>query len=176
MVKRAVVCVLMVLAATGVCFSAAPAPKHTDAGRDYDKANGFSIVPPDGWKKATPPQGIFMMYMAPEVKDGFTTNMNVNVQPPGDSLDRALPAVKKALAAALQDYKAVDEGKVTINGRPAVYLSGTFTAGGLKLQNLQYMMVGDNKKAYTITFTSLEAGFAAARPTFAKCAMTALTD
>jgi hypothetical protein len=189
MIKRAMVCMLLVLVATGVCYSAAPtpapspapsptpapAPKHTDAGRDYDKADGFSIIPPDGWKKTAVPKDVAMMYTAPEEKDRVTPNMNVAFEA-GTSLDGVLPAVKKALAGALENYKAVDEGKVTVNGRPAVYLSGKFTVEGMKLQNIQYLVLGNNKKIYTVTLTTSEAGFAAARPAFEKCAKSLLTD
>lgn len=170
--------VALVLAASGAFGATAAAPTHTDPGRDYSKENEFSFVPPEGWnKKSPPPKGLFVLYLAPNVQGGFATNVNVNVQSGGEGdLDQVIPQIKKALSGALKDYKAVDEGKITINGRPAVYLSGQFTGGGMALQNLQYGILGANKKVYTITFSTLESEFVRNRPIFEKCALTALTD
>jgi hypothetical protein len=170
--------VAVVLAVSMAFAATAEAPKHTDPGRDYNKENGFSFVPPEGWaKSATPPAGIFVLYTDPKAKGDFTTNVNVNTRPAGEgSIDDALPAIKKALAAVFKDYKAVDEGKITINGRKAVYISGKFTSGGFAIQNLQFGIQGANKKVYTVTFTTLETEFAADRAIFEKCAKTALTD
>jgi hypothetical protein len=167
---------LAVVLALGVTLAAAV--KHTDPGRDYSQSNGFSFVPPEGWNKAaTPPAGTFVLYTDPNVQGGFTTNLNVVVQPDdGADLVKALPEIKKALGAIFKDYKAVDEGKATINGRAAIYLSSKFTLGEIPAQNLQYYLRGANKKLYVVTFTTRAADFAKGRPVFAKCAQTALTD
>jgi hypothetical protein len=168
----------VVLAVSAALAATAVAPKHTDPGRDYSKEIGFSFVPPEGWtKESAPPAGVFVLYSAPKEPGAAAANMNVNAQPGGEGdIDQALPEMKKALATVLKDYKAVDEGKITINGRQAIYLSGKFTAGGMTIQNLQFGILGANKKVYTMTFTTLETEFAKYRPTFEKCAKTAVTD
>ncbi len=152
-------------------------PKHTDPGRDYYKDVGFSFVPPEGWAKSDPIMGCFMMYVNPPRRNGFLVSVNANVQPAGDdTIDKMMPEVKKALAGILANYKPVNEGKVTINGREAFYISATFGAGGRTIQNLQYGIFGGNKKDYIVTFSCLAEDYAANRPVFEKCAMSVLTD
>lgn len=158
----------------------AGAPKHADAGRAYDKVAGFSFVPAEGWVKSNVPQGCFLAYAAPEATEGLLRNMNAIVQADGPPDASVLPsillAIKKSMATELEGYKAVDEGKVTINGRPAAYISGTFVMLGKNIQNLQYIILGANKKLYIVTFAGGSTDFATARPLFEKMAMSILTD
>jgi hypothetical protein len=154
--------------------SAAPAPpKHTDPGRDYYKDVGFSFLPAEGWVKQKAPDGLFMMYSRPPAQKGFMVNVNANVQTGEGGFD--VQEVKKGMAQVLPGYKPVDEGKLTINGRSAGYLSGTFTVQGVNIQNLQYYILS-GKKAYIVTFSCLAEDFAKNRPAFEKIAMTMLVD
>jgi hypothetical protein len=171
--------IVALLAASLVFAADAAAPSHTDPGRFYDKANGFSLVPPAGWTRTDKPAGeYFVLFMAPAPATGFRTNLNVIAKTTtgNESVQDTLPKVKKGLAAAFKDFKAVDEGKLEINGRKAAFLCSTFTLGNIAVENLQYFIDGGNKKKYTITFTAAQSSFAAARPTFEKCALTAVTD
>jgi hypothetical protein len=122
--------------------------------------------------------GSFMFYAGP-VEDAFAVNLNVNaVQDDGTPIESTGPGLKKAYAGAVTAYKAVDEGFVTIDGKKSYWLSSKFTTGSnnVHVQNLQYLIVGGNHKAYTITFTALESNFAKYRPLFESTAMTAVTD
>jgi hypothetical protein len=170
---------LAAILAVSVAFAArSGGPTHNDFGRDYSKENGFSFMPPKGWfKMASTPAGTFASYTDPKSPEGFVTNMNVSVAPADKaSIDTAVAEAKKAMAAAYKDYKSVQSGSFTINGRKVANVSGQFTMGGSAVQNMQYFIEGGSKKIYSMTFTSLQTAFEANRTIFETCALTALAD
>jgi len=164
--------------AAGPALSEVAGPKHTDAGRDYYKAEGFSFVPAEGWEKqAMPPAGFFMMYTNPPAKMGNVPTLTATVNTIHlDNVDEIMAKVKETLKASATPATIVEEGKLTINGRAAFYLSSTFTAGGKERRNLQYFIIGANKKMYILTIGCLPNTLAPLRPAAEKMAMSIVTD
>ena len=160
--------------------TAAPtaAPKHTDPGRDYYRAEGFSFLPAEGWtKQQMPPAGFFMMYTNPPAKMGNVPTLTAAVNRISlDNVDEIMEKVKKTVQAGTPPVKVVEEGKLTINGRAAFFLSGTFPGEGKTYQNLQYFILGGNKKMYILTLTCLPNTLAPLRPVVEKMAMSIVTD
>ena len=83
-----------------------------------------------------------------------------------------MEAVKVDTPLLLPDYKVVDEGLVTIDGKKGFYLSGTFTHGQLEFQTLLYGIFS-GPKYYTITFTASAETFDTHKAAFKKCAESA---
>jgi hypothetical protein len=179
MLSHAATCVAVTLLATAILASApAAAPKHTDPGRDYYASEGFSLVPAQGWEKQVmAPPGFFMMYTNPPPKMSNVPSLTATVNKISlDNVDEIMEKVKKTVQAGTPPVKVVEEGKVTINGRAAFYLSGTFSGSGKEYQNLQYFIIGGNKKMYIITLTCLPNTLAPLRPAVEKMAMSIVTD
>ncbi len=165
--------VLLVAALTAAGCTPA---RHKGARRAHDRKNGFSIVPPPGWRKVAAPPGAFMAFAAREQGE-FAANLNVNAQPHGGSPAGAFPTqVKPVLEKVFTDYQPADEAFVTIGAKKCYRLCSKFRMGVYRLQNLQYFIVGGNRKVYTLTFTALSADFEEHRPVFEKTALTARTD
>ncbi len=156
----------------------APIPKHTDPGRDYYKEQGFSFVPAQGWEKQPmAPPGFFMIYTGSAPKMGNVPTLTATVNAIKlDDVDEIMDKVKKTVQAGTPPVKVVEEGKLTINGRAAFFLSGTFSGQGKEYQNLQYFIIGGNKKMYIFTLTCLPTTLAPLRPAVEKMAMSIVTD
>jgi len=153
------------------------AAKHKGKGRVHDEEHGFSIVPPAGWISRGEFMGNFMTFTGPQ-EGGFTVNFNVNVQDHDRSPIEQVPAqVKLVYRKMLTDLVIADERFVTIDKKKCYCISSRFRMGTDRLQNLQYFLVGGNrKKIYIMTFTAPADSFAEYRPLFERTALTARTD
>ncbi|PKL79620.1 MAG: hypothetical protein CVV27_01575 [Candidatus Melainabacteria bacterium HGW-Melainabacteria-1] len=135
-------------------------------------AEGFSIVPPDGWEKGDADGNTFMVYLdAP--KDNFRANFNVNSsKDDGVPIDKLAELLKPAMAKQFEGYQAVEDGKTELNGAEAYFLSGRFKTQGHDIQNLQYYIRGKQNRFYVLTFTAPAASYASYEPIFKEAAET----
>jgi len=134
---------------------------------------GFSIIPPKDWTPAGKTKGLFMTYHDPRPAP-FQINMNagVIVHDAASAKDVALKT-RKTLASLLDDYKLLDQGPVTIAGRTAHFIVARFTAGDLKIQNIQLLIPSpDASHLYVVTFTALAPDFPNLKPLFLQTAHT----
>lgn len=144
--------------------------------RVHDRENGFSVVPPDGWVSRGKVTGSLMTYYGPTEGD-FPINFSINTARDRGEPVEDLPAKFKAmLSRTLPGYSPVDEGVVTLNGKKASYLSGTYQDGTLQLRKLQYFIRGTNRQIYAISFHAPVESFAAHRATFEAVAQSVRTD
>lgn len=172
----------MAAVAAGPAAPVAP-PKHTGPGRVAYEEEGFSFAPPADWAKADPSGPCFMAYYIPAARNGFWVNMNVIATPIHEDdivhIDEDLPSMREALrerqASVFPGYSVEDEGTTTINGRAAVFFSGSFDSTDRRIQNLQYCIAG-SKNVYVVTFTTTAEDFARDRPSFEKIVETIITD
>lgn len=90
---------------------------------------------------------------------GDQRGLSVNVTDHGGKVPEAIDVegLRKALVAelskALASYKLVGDGKRTVLGKEAYWISGTFASGGTTLRNLQVML--PTTPAFWITFTGV---------------------
>ncbi len=163
---KALLLAVTVMVLIGGCNS-----KHKGPGRVYNSKHKVSIVPPSGWVDRGPFMGTAMFFAGPQ-EGSFTVNLNVYVNPAGgDKIEQAPVEVKRMLGQTMPNYQVVEDGFVTLDGRKAYRISGTFTGGVVEMQNLQYMMIV-NDKVYTLTFTSARASFQSHLPVFEGAATT----
>lgn len=118
--------------------------------------------------------GNFIVCAGPP-ENGVAPNLNVNVNPESSTPEQAMPVIKDGLSKILTDYRSVDQGLLTIDGKKALFLSGKFKMGQFDLQNVQYAIF-TGSKVYTITFTCLAPDFAKHRPAFEQSALTARVE
>jgi len=123
---------------------------------------GFKINPPKGWQIDESGQfGTIVSFFNPVVDQEAGNFFRANINVTSDSsqgLDLAgyIAFNKKMLPKLLQDYKLIEDKKVTTkNGRTAHLLGGTFTQGVFKLRNLQLTIISGSN-AYMVTGTALE--------------------
>lgn len=138
-------------------------------------ASGFSIVPPDGWSKGDANKSYFMIYLdAP--KDNFRANFNANaVADDGATMTQISQAVKQMFPKQFDKWKLMGDGKTTVGGQEAYWISSGFSMSGYKIQNLQYYIRGKNKKFYILTFTALASNYKAYEMMFRQAAQTVQT-
>lgn len=150
-------------------------PVKTAAARVTDRANGFSIVPPNGWTKGSNQGKTFMLYLdAP--KNNFRANLNVNVSPDdGTPVSRLAGIIKPAFAKQFDKWKAMGEGTTTIAGQPSYFLSSRFSMQGYDIQNLQYYIRGKKNRFYVLTFTALASNYKSYEATFKQTAASVQT-
>ncbi len=165
--------------ARAAAAQAVPSPtaeEHSAPGREYIAAQGISFVVPAGWSSTRNIPPAFVCYAMPP-ENGFTTNMSVNATPDGGaSIDRAPAEIKKALAGALNGWRFIEDGFVDIHGRRAYRICSEITMNQMPLRLLQYLIIGNNKKVYTITFTTSAGRYDQNKGTFDQWANSILVD
>lgn len=146
---------------------AAAAAVDRDDDDEYVSAEGFSIVPPEGWEEGEGSSDkTIMVYLGP-VEGQFRPNFNVNVSADdGTSVDELADIIKPEYAKAFQKWKMMYDGTTTIGDEDAYYISSSFTMNGKNIQNLQYFIHGKNKRFYVLTFTSVADKFKKYEPIF----------
>lgn len=131
-------------------------------------ADGFSMVPPSGWRAGDKEGDTLLEFLGPTESD-FTVNLRVDVtDDDGTSLEDFGDAIK-AMYAKDKDFaswEAMDEGFTKVSGLRAYYLSGSFGMHGLDIQNLQYFIPDNNGHAYIVTFTALASNYEKFEPIF----------
>ena len=121
-----------------------------------DDVNGFSINAPKNWK-ATDGSDYesFVIFKDNKANLDFTPNINVvSEDNQGYALNAYVDASLEALAS-LENYVALDRKEVTINGKDAVIITGSFTQSGYDTQNMQLILIKD-EKAYITTASVLK--------------------
>ncbi len=129
-----------------------------------DKANGFSVAPPDGWKQGQV-QGVAVIFGSPTKLEGFTPNLNVAVEDLPTSM--TLSAYGKAgdvqLLKAIPSAKKTSVKPTTLGGYPATSQTFSGTVQGHQLYFTQtFAVVG--KRAYVLTGTTTPGGAAQLTP------------
>jgi len=121
-----------------------------------DRANGFSVTPPAGWKQSTDPKAA-AFFSAPAPVDGLTSNLNVIV--------KTLPSVP-----TLDDFASLSSGEVakafpgstkektyrgTLDGQPAATTAYTLPVAGRTLVSVQTIVIV-GKRVYVLTGVTAE--------------------
>lgn len=136
------------------------------AGKVFTSPDGYSFVPPTGWKNypAGAGGGISVMFMAPVLDQAakFSDNINVVVNANKQDLKTTISQTKQGLPTVLTKYRVKVDEPITAGDQEAHLLGGTFDQGTFHLQNLQLFFITDGKQ-YTATFTCPEASFAKLR-------------
>ena len=158
-----------------------PGLGHSGEGRIYNKDAGFSIVPPKGWEEGKASNDAFLVFQGPKT-EGFGTTLNVRFvrfdEP--EQLEAVAAGVKAALAKQFKEYKCIDESPVTIDGKKAYSICHQCLIQAkdqdVDTKMLQYLIIGNNKRLYILTFGSAANAFDPLRKTFELSALTSRTD
>jgi len=130
----------------------------------YENATqGFSLMPPQGWRiDNSGTYGTLVVFTNPtadiEGENKFTANMNVVAEDTNQTLDQYIEASKDLLTQNFTNHVLVSERKVEVTGGSGAILESTFDQGIFKLHNLQlvYMAKG---KVYVTTAVSLDSNW-----------------
>jgi hypothetical protein len=149
---------------------------HAGEGRVHDKQAGLSLVPPEGWQRATATQSERLRFFAPP-QEARETGLVVSVsKDDGADLEGLAATLKQHPPRTLPGWKATAEGAVEIEGRSAYFVASSFRVQNLDLQQLQYFLRGDAGNFYTVTFTTDKGSFSKLRKVFQDCAKTVRCD
>ena len=92
-------------------------------------------------------------------------------------MEQALGPTKELLSQILNNYEAIDEGAVLIDGKQAAYLVGRFGTDDKTVQNLQYFIPSsDGKQIFAVTFSATPVTFEKHEPLFNETANTIKID
>ena len=159
---------------------------HSGEGRGYDKQAGLSLVPPEGWQRATATQTDRLRFFAPQPEPAQSeppqsepsqAAMFVTVtKDDGTDYEKLAAIVKDHLPRLLQGWKLTSEGPLEVEGRPAYFVGSTFRVQNGETQQLQYFLRGDAGNFYTVTFTSDKGSFAKLKKSFQDCAKSIRCD
>jgi hypothetical protein len=140
------------------------------AGAEYVNAQyGFSATAPKGWKQVSYP-GVAVAFTTPTPTAGFSTNVNVVVQPvPADmSLARYSVVTQAALKQVITDYKLLGSRDITLSGKPGKEIMFSGKQGKFTLYFIQDFTFS-NGNVYGLTGTTQlkdKAGLTAPMATF----------
>jgi hypothetical protein len=133
-----------------------------------DRYRNFSIVPPSQWLQVNPNVQGEIFFYGPE-------NNNVTVQlavvsekvNANETTETYFAKGKKEFSMLLQNYSAVSESNITINGLDARQVDYTYTVLGVKTKSREAFLVY-NRVGYRITGTAAESSFGTYADDFSK--------
>jgi len=152
--KKVSIATLLILL---ICASTASVQAYTNG------KHGFSIDPPIGWSVEEPTYAV-VVFRGP-TEEGFTVNVNIQVETTTASLDEYIDAGKQNLETALENFNLLSEGPRTINNVDAYELVFTFTYYGVTVKEKQVVLM-ENGKAFIITYAALPTTYQTYLPTF----------
>jgi hypothetical protein len=136
-----------------------------------DSLNHFSIKIPVGWKygpRKDYPSIKLMAYRTPaSATDTSKDNFNLNVvETPNSNLNEIYPQFFQSIKNA-ENFKLLDSGETTINGRKFRWLIEThrYSSDNIQMHNYDFVTY-QNDKTYVITFTTFSNRFDIVKPTF----------
>ena len=161
------------LAATaGGCTDA----KHRAPGRVHDEDQGFSIVPPAGWRRLDRYGSSFLTFEGLADAGGPARLTVVAERDPKASIGTLAHAARSALAKFREGFAAEEEGFTEIESRPCYRLVGRFTKQDRPMKILHYVLRSRGRKVYYLSFVAPAACFDANRPAFEESARSARID
>jgi hypothetical protein len=164
-------------------------PREQAASRITVKEQGFSIVPPNGWARAFDLNGPEILAYVASGEDLTATklqpfenepnipNFSVEVTPhDGTPIEAMSGQLKSGMPLQLQNWRMLDEGFITIDGKKSYRLAMSFfaQANGQAGQVcvVQYIVVHSNK-LYVITYAAGPKRFSNLRGKFEQSALSA---
>jgi hypothetical protein len=163
--------VAMAIVAATTCCCAPDLAAQQNTNRAGNSTAGFSFLPPAGWTVSTeyPDPRVRLLYLGPNNR-GFRANVNMIVETDsGESFDDIATQSKKELTTLLS-AKIAEEGRITIDGKEALYMSSAYRMGPLSLKNAQFFVRGGNGKFYVVSFTAAADAFDGLGPAIAQSA------
>jgi hypothetical protein len=162
--------------AAGVRAEDKPAPKppkrHQGEGRIYEKKITASFVPAKDWEQGKNVTGSYLIFRGPA--NERSPNVNVSTfSHQGVPITQVGPAMKNVHAKGIADWKVIDEGFVTIDGKKSYFFSGKYTRdlGDRKeeMQTISYYVPGISR-GYVISFLTNAEKFEGLKPTIEEMA------
>jgi hypothetical protein len=159
-----------VLLATGAACRSAYAPEL----REYrSEAHGFAIELPVGWEQREGYLDSSVTAISPDRGGGGRSRASVNVvvdRVDADmSPDEYWAFNRSDMAGAYDEFRALDNGEVTIAGQPWRYLLYTFRTDGTAVKGLAYVTL-HNRRGYVVNLGSAAGQFDKWRATFERVA------
>lgn len=152
------------------------ASRHAGAGRLYDRANGFSLIPSADYTTKVPAVGGFLTLVGPR-DFGFPVTVTVSTRSgEGKTMDQIADSLKAELRKNNRNYALLNDGTTIIDGKKACFLVSKFTQGATNLQSIQYCVRGENGKLYLLTCAAHARAFNQHRQKFESLAASILAD
>ena len=149
--------------------------RHVGKDRVYVKEAGFSVVLPSGWQtKVDPSSSPFLTSDGPN-KQGTVPYFNVRFKTNGSSsVDEIAKKMKKELPEIVREWKLIEEGYVTIDGKRAYFCLSR--SGDRAPMVLTYYILGNNGKVYNLVWTTEVGVFDQYRTLYEQSALSVHTD
>lgn len=127
-----------------------------------NKEKGFAITFPSNWEQKEGALGLDVIALSPveNANDPFRENVSVlsGELDPAINLETFFSENVKNLGLDLKEFKSIDSGEKTINGRKMKWIHYQHAIGNTKLEVLQYFLVANNHW-YIITSSAEESSF-----------------
>ena len=123
-----------------------------EAGRHYEEAGGYSIVPPPGWTVSEFP-GLKYEIISGPAQNGFAPNINVVDESFRGSLDEYVKANLETMRKVFKSFDELSREDVQLaSGERAVMVVTTNVQQEMQLQQTFYF-VGEGRRKYVLTCT-----------------------
>jgi hypothetical protein len=132
----------------------------------FTSPQGFSLVPPAGWKDLPDRVGggLSAVFIAPALDPAarFVDNIIVVIDTAHQDLQSTIAQSKLALPGVLTHYRVVIDEPATASGQRAHLLGGTYIRENKAFETLQLVLLARGNQ-YTVTFTCPAASFESLR-------------
>lgn len=138
------------------------------SGKYANKEKGFSITFPKNWETKEGIAGAVVASLSPRESDSdnFRENVNIVIEDlPKDLTSEEYYQAGIVNLRKVPDFKEDQKGKITIDGKEAVWLIASHKSSNVSAKMIQYYVV-KGKKAYVITGTALADSFGKYKPQF----------
>ncbi|MEZ0372412.1 MAG: hypothetical protein ACAI44_25200 [Candidatus Sericytochromatia bacterium] len=157
--------------------SASPVDSQAEVRREVASAQGFSLVPPEGWVAYVPADESFMAFRAPAGVGGagrFSPFFRIRVDPDlsdqGIGIDELGPFLKLTFDKLLPKWELDGEGFETLSGQKSYFISVRQDPVRCGCHDLQYYVPASRHRLFTLTFSVLLEEYAQYEPVFRQVA------
>ena len=134
--------------------------------RVHHRKEGFSIIPPPGYRDNGASFWHIMNFLGPEEGD-FTVNINVwSHKDNGLDIEQAGPTLRRITSAYLSKYQLLEDGFLDLPHGRAYYAYGSYQWSGRKVKSITYCLRGGNGRVYAVTYNAPAESFDTHRPHF----------
>lgn len=148
------------------------------SGKYTNKEKGFSITFPKNWETKEGIAGAVVASLSPRESDSdnFRENVNIVIEDlPKDLTSEEYYQAGIVNLRKVPEFKEEQKGKMTVDGKEAVWLIASHKSSNVSAKMIQYYVV-KGKRAYVITGTALADTFAKYKPQFDQIAQSFKTE
>ncbi len=139
--------------------SLAEKPFQLAQARVNDQQQGYSIAPPEGWKKNTASGQELLVYTHTDEEGENAGHMSLTATQDSTAINTLGPLIKAAFDKQGVEWELQDDGLMKVTGQDAYFINGLFNINNTELQVVQYYIQGKPGQIYILTFTVRASAF-----------------